>query len=186
MATKLFLRNTATLVTGYYDLLPTAGAASDTCVTNTTGTANIQLTKTAGGTAVKWITRPVGTAFTLTAADISLWQSESSNSANAYGRFRIFKYSGTTGSETELLGGPFDDGTEMQRVTPREDTWTADPTDTSFAKGDRIVLICYIGNNASGYTCTMTFNAADGSTGDSFFNINETITFLDRVVVAHY
>lgn len=186
MATKLFLLNTGKNVTGYYDLSTTAGTGIDTCVTNTTGTANIQLTKTAGGAEVQWISKPVGVAFTLTAADISLWQNESSNSANAYGRFRLFKYASATGVETELVGGPFDDGSEMQRVTPREDTWAADPTDTPFAKGDRIVLKCYIGNNSSGYTTTMSFNAADGATGDSFLNINETITFLERVMATHY
>jgi len=185
VATKLFLRSTQTIITGYYDLLSTAGAAADTCVTNTTG-AQVQLTKTAGGSAVAWITRAVGVGFTLTLADISLWQQESNALANAYGRFRLFKYASATGVETELGGGPFDDDVEMSKPTIREDTWAANPTDTAFARGDRVVLKCYLGANVTGYNCTMSFNAADGATGDSFLNINETITFLDRVVVSHY
>jgi len=184
VATKLFLRSTQTIITGYYDLLSTAGAAADTCVTNTTG-AQVQLTKTAGGSAVAWISRAIGVGFTLTLADISLWQRESNVNANAYGRFRLFNYASATGVESELGGGPFDDDVEMDNKN-REDTWAANPTDTAFARGDRVVLKCYLGANVTGYTSTMTFNAADGATGDSFLNINETITFLDRVVVSHY
>ena len=189
MATKLYLRSTQNNVTGYYDLSTTAGAGIDTCVTNTTaGGTQIQLTKTAGGATVAWISRAIGVGFTLTTTDISLWQMESNPSANTGGRYRLFLYSSSTGSETELLGGPFDDGVEMNN-SYREDTWIGNPTDTAFSRGDRLVLKVYItniGTMGSGRTCTMGFNAADAATGDSFLNINETITFLDRVFVAHY
>jgi len=189
MATKLYLRNTQDNITGYYDLSTVVGAGIDTCVTNTvvSGT-EIQLTKTAGGSTVAWISKAVGVAFTLTTTDISLWQSESHVAANCGGRYRLFNYASATGIETELLGGPFDEGAEMDNKY-REDTWTGNPTDTGFARGDRLVLKVYItniGTMGAGRTCTLGFNAADAATGDSFLNINETITFLNRVWVSHY
>lgn len=192
MATVLYLRNTTVEslgITGYYDLSTTAGASIDTCVTNTTaGGTNIQLTKTAGGTAAAWMSRAIGIGFTLTTTDISLWQMESHNQANSGGRYRLYKYDGTTGVETELLGGPFNDGVEMS-TSYREDTWTGNPTDTAFVRGDRLVLKVYItniGTMGGSRTCTMGFNAAGAATGDSWLNINETITFLNRVFVSHY
>jgi len=186
MSTKLFLRNTSTHgISGtgdgiLYDMLTTAGSSSDTTVTNTTASGTeIQATKTAGGSTVAWISgrAPIG-GFTLTAADISLWQIESNMNANIGGRFRIFKRT-AAGVITELGGGPFDDGAEMQ-TSNTEDIWTANPTDTAFAEDDRILIRYYltnIGTMAGSFTGTMTFNAADTTTGDSFFNIAETVTF---------
>lgn len=186
MATKLFLRNTQTHgITGtgdgiLYDMLTAAGAASDTAVTNTSASGTeIQATKTAGGSSIAWISgRAPSGGFTLTSADISLWQLESNMNANIGGRFRVFKRA-ANGTITEIGGGPFDDGVEMS-TSDREDTWTSNVTDTAFAEDDRILLRYYltnVGTMASGHTGTLTFNAADASTGDSFFNIAETVTF---------
>lgn len=58
--------------------------------------------------------------------------------------------------------------------------WTGTPTSTAFAEDDRIIVRYYItniGTMASGHTCTLTYNAADAATGDSFFQINEDVTF---------
>lgn len=58
-----------------------------------------------------------------------------------------------------------------------------------FARGDRFVLKVYItniGTMGGSRTCRMGFNVADAATGDSWLNINETITFLNRVFVSHY
>ena len=187
MATKLFKRNTtlngvvdAAIASIIYDLAPAAGAAVDTVVTNSqAGTGwEAQATKTAGGSTVAWITGrvPAG-GFTLTQADISVWQVESNMNANIGGRFRVYKYSG--GALTEMGGGPFDDGVEMN-TADREDTWIGNMTDTALAENDRIVLKYFItnaGTGASGHTGTMKFNAADAATGDSFFNLAETVTF---------
>lgn len=191
MATKLFLRNTqdngitdAAVAAVIFDMLPTAGSASDTAGASTTASGTeIQYVDhlTLNPVTVAWISgrAPAG-GFTLTAADISVWQHESNMNANIGGRFRIYKYSG--GTLTELGGGPFNDGVEMNTAA-REDTWAANPTDTSFAENDRIVLklfITNVGTMASGHTGTLTYNAADGTTGDSFFNIAETVTFKDE------
>lgn len=189
MATKLFLRNTTNngiTDTGdgiLYDLSTVAGSSVDTAVTNTTaGGTEIQATKTAGGSTIAWISgrAPAG-GFTLTNADISLWQVESNMNANIGGRFRVFKRT-AAGVVTEIAGGPYNDGAEMN-TSDREDLWdtiTAGLTDTAFAEDDRILLRYYVtnaGTMAAGHTGTLKFNAANAATGDSFFNIAETVTF---------
>jgi hypothetical protein len=183
---KLFLRNSQTHgITGtgdgiLYDMLSSAGAASDTAVTNTAASGTqIQATKTAGGSTIAWISEraPVG-GFTLTNTNISMWQIESSMNANVGGRYRLFKRA-TNGTITEIGGGPFDDGVEMQ-TSNTEDAWGGDVTDTFIAEDERLILRYYgtnIGTMAGSFTWTLTFNAADGSTGDSFFNIAETVSF---------
>lgn len=186
MATKLVLRNSVSVIgdTGdgiVYDMIPTFGASSDTAVVNTTASGtNIQLTKTAGGSTVAWISGrvPAG-GFTLTTTDISTWWLESSMNANAGGRYRVYRYQPGTPTITELGGGPFDDGVEFGTVNT-EMTWAGNVTDQAFSENDRILLRVFITNvgvMGGGFTSTMTFNAADAATGDSFFNIAETVTF---------
>ncbi len=189
--TKLFLRNTQANGIGatYYDMLPTAGSASDTAVVNTAASGTeIQWTKTAGGSVAQWISgRAPSGGFTLTTTDISIWAQESNMLANCGGRFRVFKRT-ALGIETEVLGGPFNDGVEFG-TSAAEMTWAGNVTDTAFLEDDRILLKVYItnvGTMASGYTCTLTFNAADAATGDSFFNIAETVTFKAEDVTAIY
>lgn len=189
MATKLVLRNTTTnLITDtgdgiVYDMLASSfGSSSDTLVVDTASSGtNIQWTKTAGGSTVAFISGrvPAG-GFTLTTSDVSWWCHESNMNANCGARIRIYKYTPGTPTITELTGSPFDDGVEFTPNTATEMTWTANPTDTAFAENDRILIRPYItnvGTMASGFTCTLTFNAADAATGDSFYNINETVTF---------
>ncbi len=186
MATKLFLRNTTTngvTDTGdgiVYDLSTVAGASADTgAVALTNGGTNIQWTKTAGGLSMAWISSPIETGFTLTAADISAWLEQGNANDEAGGRLRIYKYTPGVPTITELAGGPFDDGVEMDSMNPTEMTWAANPTDTAFAVGDRILIRLFATNitTMTVGTATLTFNAADAATGDSFFNIAETISF---------
>jgi hypothetical protein len=83
------------------------------------------------------------------------------------------------GTITELGGGPFDDGVEFTKTTPTEMTWTGNPTDTAFAENERLLLRLYatnVGTMGSG-TVDLIYNGADAATGDSFLNLNETVTF---------
>ena len=180
-STTLYLRNTKVNDLGatYYDMLTTAGSASDTAVVNATlaGT-EIQFTKTAGGAIAQWVSGKVPAGgFTLTSADLSIWAKEDADLTNAGGRFRLFRRE-ADGTETELAGGPFDDGVEFT-TTDAEYTWSGDATDTAFIEGDRVLLKLYITNigvMAIG-TATLTFNAADAATGDSFLNIFPAVVF---------
>lgn len=195
MATKLFLRNTTTNgIDGggtviYYDMVTTAGAASDTDVVDSVASGTeIQWTQeTVSDIEVQWVSgrAPVG-GFTLTTTDISIWAQESAMTVNAGGRYRVFKRT-LAGVETEVLGGPFDDGVEFGTAAT-EMLWTGDVTDTVFIEDDRILLKIYITNaptlTMGAGTCTLTFNAADAATGDSFFNIAETVVFKPEDVIA--
>ncbi len=191
MATKLFLRNTTTngiTDTGdgvVYDMLTVAGAGVDTdIVTLTDGGTQIQWTQSAGGSSIAWISGRVPSGgFTLTTTDISVWLLESNMNDEAEGRYRVFKYTPGTPTITELGGGPFDDGVELG-TTITEMTWAGNVTDTAFAENDRILLRLYATNftTMTAGTANLQFNAADASTGDSFFNIAETVSFKAEAV----
>lgn len=189
MATKLFLRNTAANAIGnFYDMLPVAGAAAATGIVNTAASGTqIQWTRTAAGTVLEWVSGrvPAG-GFTLTGTmSFSIWAQESNAQANCGARARVFKRT-SGGVETEVIGGPYNDGVEFG-TSAAEMTWTGLPTATMFAEDDRIVVRYYItnvGTMGSGRTCTITYNAADAATGDSFFQINENVTFKAESIVA--
>lgn len=192
MATKLFLRTTQTNGIGatYFDMVTAAGAGAATAVVGTTTAGTeIQWTQTDGGAELLFVSGrvPAG-GFTLTTTDISLWCHESGTGVDAGGAYRIFRRE-SDGTETELGGGLYSDGVEFTKSTPTEMTWTGNPTDTAFAENDRILLKIKAVEAAAGAmsigTCTLTYNAADAATGDSFFNIAETVSFkAEEVTVA--
>ena len=183
MATKLFLRETTNNGIGAYrDMVTAAGASSTTGVVNTQASGTeIQWTKTAGGAVLEWISGrvPAG-GFTLAGTmTFSIWAIESNMNANAGARARVFKRT-AAGSESEIGGGPWNDGIEFSPTADTEMVWTGTPTSTAFAENDRIIVRIYItnaGTMGGGFTCTITYDAADAATGDSFFQINETVTF---------
>lgn len=187
MATKLFLRNTAASGIGVFqDMLTTAGSASDTGVVNTTASGTeIQWTQTAGGTALEWISGrvPAG-GFTLAGTmTFSIWAHESNMNANCGARARVFKRT-AAGSESEIGGGPFDDGVEFGTAAA-EMVWTGTPTSTAFAEDDRLIVRYYItniGTMGGSFTCTLTYNTADATTGDGFFQIFENVTFKAETI----
>ena len=169
---------------------PTAGSSLATGVVATgAGTQQIQWTKTSGGTALAWISGrvPAG-GFTLAGTmTFNLWASESQTAANAGVRARVYKYSG--GSETEVAGGPWSFGSPTELTTSMAaNNWTGTPTSTAFAEDDRIVVkffIINVGVMSSGRTCTCDYNAGTGGAdGDSYFQINETVTFKAEPVVS--
>lgn len=182
MATKLFLRSTQTNGIGetYFDMITTAGAGSTTAATTTTASGTeIQWTQSAGGSELLFVSgRAPSGGFTLTTTDISIWAHESGTAVNAGGGYRVFKRD-SFGTETELGGGLYEDGVEFTKTTPTEMAWSGNVTDTAFAENDRILLkikVVDVGTMGDG-TATLTYNAADAGTGDSFFNIAETVAF---------
>lgn len=183
MATKLFLRTGVTNAIGTFrDMLTTAGdVGSDTAVVNTAASGTeIQWTHTAGGAVAEWISgrAPAG-GFTLSGTmTFSIWANESNMNANCGARARVFKRT-AAGVESEVAGGPWNDGVEFGTAAA-EMVWTGTPTSTAFAENDRLIVRYYItnvGTMAGGYTCTLTYSGPDATTGDSFFQINETVAF---------
>ena len=191
MATKLFLLQTqgnGPVATGYYDLTTSAGSSLDTGVVNTfagtssvNGTDQAQWTKTAGGQVIAWISggAPSG-GFTLSGTmTFNIWAKESNMSANIGGRARVYKRT-LLGVETEILGGPWDDGVEFGTAIGVFN-WTGAPTSTIFLEDDSIVVkyfITNVGTMGNGFTGTIDYDTAvGGSDGDSYFQINENVTF---------
>lgn len=194
MATTLALRNTTNngiSVAGsiYYDMVTTFGSAIDTSVTDTAASGTeIQLTdETTNDIEVVWVSgrAPAG-GFTLTSVDLSIWARESNMNANVGLRARFFERT-PEGTETEIGGGPFNDGAELG-TADAEMTWTANVTDTTIEENNRLVLKLYltnVGTMGGGHTATISFNAASAATGDSFITLAETVTFkLEPQVVS--
>lgn len=179
---RLYLRSTQTNGIGstYYDLSETAGALlDDATVTTTASGTEIQFTKTAGGAIAQWVSgrAPPG-GFTLTSVNASIRAIESGAAVNAGLRLRVFKRE-AAGTETEIAGGPFDDGVELPTAPSAAYTFTADVTDTAFAEDDRVLLKVYatnIGTMAAG-TATLGFNEADGTAGDSYVVFFPSVAF---------
>jgi len=196
VATNLILRNTVTngvFANGivYYDMLVDSfGTTIDTGVVDTVASGTeIQWTKgTVGDAEIQWISGrvPAG-GFTLTdVTAIQIWCEENNMSANCGARARFFKRT-AAGTESELGGGPFNDGVEFGFGGPVQMDWVANVTDTAFAEDDRLLLKVYItnvGTMGSGFTCTLTFNGASGATGDSLITIAETVAFKANDVPA--
>lgn len=192
--TRLYLRSAQLNAIGatYYDMVSDSGTSADTAVVDATAAGTeIQFTKTAGGSLVQWVSggAPVG-GFTLNSLNLSQWFKESVATVNAGGRVRVFKRT-AAGVETELSGvwdagnwdaggwdGGFDNAAEFA-TTDTEYTWSADVVDTAFAEDDRILLKFYITNigTMDVGTATLTFNAADGATGDSYVEVFPQVVF---------
>lgn len=179
--TRLYLRNTTTNGIGstYYDMIPTAGASVDSAITASTAAGTeIQLTKTSGGALVNFVSgrAPVG-GFTLTSVDVALWAWENSTATNVGGRLRLFQRT-PGGTETEIGGGPFDDGVEFTTGFALY-TWTANVTDTAIEEDNRIVAKLYltnIGTMAVG-DAIVAFNDAAGAFGGSYISIFPAVAF---------
>jgi hypothetical protein len=185
MATKLFLRNTLTLGRDndgfiWQDMSSSAGS-SLVSVTAPTSAGGTQIAFTNGTTQVNFVSGrvPAG-GFTLSGTmTFNIWALESNNLANCGGRAFVYRY-GLDGSFNEVAGGPWNDGVEFTTAAAVYN-WTGTPTSTAFVENERIVVVYYItnvGTMGGGRTCTLNYNAATGgANGDSWFQINETVTF---------
>jgi hypothetical protein len=189
MATKLFLRDAKTNAIGVFrDLSTTAGG----------GTAPLgEISTTASGTEIQWKDngqtellewisgRAPSGGFTLSGTmTFSIWARENNMNANCGARSKVFKRT-AAGVET-LIGGPYNDGVEFG-TSAAEMVWTGTPTSTAFAENDRLIVRYYItnvGTMAGGFVCSLDYGAPDATTGDSFFQINENVTFKAEDVPA--
>ena len=169
----------------FFDMYPESEAQSENFIATVNTAASgtqIQWTRTAGGTALEFISPPIGAGgFTLSGTmNFQINAYENSMNANIGARARVFKYSG--GSETEVGGGPWDDGVEFGSTvgTYGNFAWTGTPSSTSFAEDDRIIVRFYItniGTMAGGFTGVMRFGPRTGGGAEPSFSINESPTF---------
>jgi hypothetical protein len=185
---KLFPTAEAADISGYYALYvntrrPASTAATESATTSAAAESTAT-TLTAGGTALKFITKPFAAAVTLTSAMIfSIWGRESVASANCTFSFNLYKYSsGSEGSTfwTQTTGaaelGVSGENVRLVMVTT---TGTA----TAFAVGDRLVLKVYLveaGGDMAAGTVYFTYDGpTEGASGDTYVETNEPITLSE-------
>ena len=154
------------------------GVATAVTSTATGPTSGIQVTATAGGTALKWISPPLAAAVTISGTvTFSGWAKESSTAANAGLQVSVHRY--TTAEQSAFLNS--EHGTELGTAVAQR-TWTATPTSTNFVRGDRIVIKWLVndagGTLASGSTVTLDYNGATASAdGDTSVTFTENLAF---------
>lgn len=179
MATTLYLHNDAADIGGnFWDALSTtpASPAGNGTLRSTTTTAagtEIQLTQTAGGTVMEWITGYAAGSFTLSGTiNVSMVARESASSVNAKLRVKVWK---RDLAGTETAAATLDDNVEMG-TTEKTLTWSGSPTSTGMAVNDRLVFRFYVipnGTMGAGSVSSRT----SGTNGLNFVQINETVTF---------
>lgn len=179
MATKLYLQHDAADLGGnFWDAtatVPVVGGTSGTLrvTTTTAGGTEIQLTQTAGGTLMEWVSGYATSAFTLSGTvTAGMVARESANATNAKLRAKVWRRV-TAGTET--LVATLDMGSELL-TTDAAYTWTVTPTSTSFAVNDRLVVRFYATNQGTMAAGSVTSRTA-GTNGQNFIQINENVTF---------
>lgn len=180
MATVLrFFRQASPVKPGYLSTGTGWPSLNDIHVVDTVASGTeIQWTRASGAEVLAWISPPLAAGVTLTTADIRIGARESHINANCGGRCRLFRRT-PDGTETELGGGPFDDGVEFTTGLAAY-VWTCNFTDTAFNAGDRILLKVYItnvGTMGGGYNCSLYVNNGGSDYGSLNFTA-ETPTFL--------
>lgn len=194
MATTLYLRDLASDLTVGTDttkaLKTTRGAASATAVTNTVAgpvtppTTATQVTKTAGGSRITWLSDPVA-GFTLSGTvTVNIRGLESATQANATSELRLSRYNSSGAWVSDVLAVP--PGTIPAEWTTADSAHntTPTPTSTTFSTGDRIGVQLYIDDGsavtmASGRTVTNSYDGPTaGAAGDTFITLTETVTFI--------
>lgn len=168
------------------------GARSDNpslfrSITNTAAgpSSGIQLTRTAAGTVVAWITdRLTGVNLTAAAWIFHVWAKESAIAANAALRFQILPF--TVAEETAALddNGAVELGTASADYARTSDAATA----TTIADGDRLVLKILLddaGTMGADQTVTVSYNGQlPGAEGDSYVICPDTLAITAQVPAA--
>ena len=189
MATYVYLSNDPSDLSGYKkayinERSPNASTTVSTAVTDTAnGTADLNMTLTAGGSAAKWITVPLEAAVTISGAPTSnIWALESNASANTQIAFALSAYTTSLQSAflTTSLGGELTTSAarviwvSTNGVTNNKEIVTS----TAFSAGDRLAIggkVAAYGSMATGYTTTLDYNGSTGgSDGDTWICFNET------------
>lgn len=179
---KIFLTDLASDISGYKLAMvdarnpsSTALVTSATSAVATSGAKKIQLTDTAGGTALKWITKPLTSAVTISAvaAFMNTWAKESATTTNAKLQWNIRLYHG---AESSTIYGTVTDAAELTASIASYRIASAALTSKAFAAGDRLVITGYVVNvglMAAG-TITLDYDGpTSGADGDTFVSVAE-------------
>jgi hypothetical protein len=199
-ATKVFLHDASSTIQQSGDFVfrlanSTQGSSKVTAVINSitgglTGhywpisTTGYIMTKTAGGTKTIWVSAPLSSAVTISGTITpNLWGLESAAQCNCGARYEVLRWSVAAGGIVSSLGISTDGGlTEWGTSAAVRTAPTLTPTSTTFAAGDRIVIVIYNddGNGVtenSGRIWTLDYDAGTGVDGDTYLSFMETISF---------
>ncbi len=179
--TRLRMHEVTSPVTGYRYATSTQGQGLTTSVVNSVSgpTTGVQLTKTAGGSALVWISPPLAAPVTIAGAvKMNAFASESQPSCNCGMQVTLYKYSGGSVGSAFLNS---ERGTELASSISQQN-WTATPTSTSFAIGDRIVIKWWIndagGTMGNGKTVTTDYDGSTaGADGDTWVQFTDVLSF---------
>lgn len=185
----IYLTNIASDVSGYklalVDQRPPSDQSVATAVTDTTGSGdNIAMTATAGGTAIKWITKPF-LADTVIGADpvmCHLPAKESNAAANAGLGLELAEYTAAGGTQSAFL----DYSHTVELTTSSEDPLTTGscfvtsaPTPTTIDAGNRLEIrldVIAVGTMGGSQTVTLQFNGPTaGGSSDAYIVLNDQI-----------
>lgn len=151
-----------------------AGSATQSANTVNGPTAGVQI----GATPRSWWTNPLAAVTISGTMTMNLWMFENNMSANVGAQVLVERCDGAGTFISTILNS--ERGTELVVTTSTAENWTASPTSTTLANGDRIRLRVYgndVGTMATGFTFTLTAGAASaGIDGDSYIQFTETIT----------
>ena len=144
-----------------------------------------QMTRAAGGTPEIWYSDPLDDVVISGNVTFNIWARESSNKANAGLTATLLRASasGAILSEIVSVSVPTSElGTGMAARS-----WTATPTPTALANGERLALRVYIddagGTMTSNQTVTMDIDGpTSGADGDSWFSAAETLAPAKPVI----
>jgi hypothetical protein len=122
---------------------------------------------------------PVTSAFTLSSnVTFNLWGRETSASTNAGWRVRLYKVGALSNAKMLVLDS--EHGVELA-TTNGASNWSATPTSTDFAPGDRLLVLLGL-DDAGGTMANTGFiefyysGTTGGSSGDSWIELGETIS----------
>jgi hypothetical protein len=182
---RIFLTSVASDVSGYnLALVDSRNSGSTALVTSVTATAasgtKIAMTKTSGGTTLKWITKPLRKAVTISAvpAFVTCWAKEDNAAANTSFGFDLFRY--TSGAEWSTSFLAYANTTEVTTTAANTKVVTGNltaSTASTFAAGDRLVIKGYVvnvGTMAVSHSFTMDYDGPTmGADGDTNIVLNE-------------
>jgi predicted acyl esterase len=176
--TTLFLRNIASSLggAGQFSMGQRRGRVVSTAVTTSTASGtNIQITATAGGTALTFFSEPLTEGVTISGTVTpNLRGLESANGVNA-GFALLVERANTAGVAQSTVIARQVIGAELA-TTEAARTASLTPTSTAFAAGERIrvtISLINVGTMGAG-TVTMHYNgAASAASGDNFLTFTE-------------
>jgi hypothetical protein len=181
MATSFFLRDASSDLggSGQKLLSLSRGASSVNKITNTVASGTvIQVTDTAGGTALTWFSGPLAAVAISGSITVNLRGLESNAAANAAVGIIIDRCDGTG----TVLSNILTLGSTVEYTTSDSAQNGAFPPSASatLVNGDRLKITLYIvnvGTMAGGFTVTNSLDGPTGSAaGDTFVTFTETIS----------